>query len=330
MAIKEKVLRTLEARRGEQVSGEKLAETLGVSRAAIHKAVESLRADGLSISAVTGGGYRLALDDDSLTVPAVTSLLKTAAFGRDLLILPTVGSTNTEIKETYTSRPHGFTLLAEAQTGGRGRLGRSFSSPAGTGIYLSVLLHPSFPLAQLSFVTLAAALAVTEAITATAGFEPGIKWVNDILMRGRKLCGILTEAVIEGESGLVSAVIVGVGINLRPNPHWPEEVRKVAGALSDFGRVPRRAALAAAFLNRFEKDYALLEENNTASLLRAYRRRLCCLNRPIIVHSPKGAYPAVCIDLTEEGHLLVRTEDGQTRELHSGEISIRLPKRKPG
>lgn len=143
-------------------------------------------------------------------------------------------------------------------------------------------------------------------------------------MQGRKLNGTLTEAVIEGESGTVSSLIVGIGINLRPNPAWPEEVRRVAGAISDFGPVPRRAALIASVLTHFEQAYSLVEQGREGELVALYRERLCCIGRKITVVSPLEKYEAECVGLDGEGHLLIRTADGAETALSTGEISIRL------
>lgn len=324
MTVKDAVLQALEQARGERLSGGRLAAQLGVSRAAVHKAIGALRSGGLAIDGVPGEGYRLSSEDDSLTTAGVAALLDTDCIGRDLLVVPSLTSTNTVLKERYLDHPHGFVLLAEEQTGGRGRLGRSFASPAGTGVYLSILLHPTLPLAHIQFVTIAAAVAVAEAIEQTAGFPPQIKWVNDVLMNGRKLCGILTEATIEGESGAVSSLVIGIGVNLRPNPAWPDEVRAVAGALSEFGAVPRRAALCAAILSHFERAYTLLEQGRETEVLERYRSRLCCIGREITVISPAAKYEAWCTGLDESGHLLVRDANGQEHTLSTGEISIRL------
>ena len=136
--------------------------------------------------------------------------------------------------------------------------------------------------------------------------------------------GTLTEAVIEGESGTVSSLIVGIGINLRPNPAWPEEVRRVAGAISDFGPVPRRAALIASVLTHFEQAYSLVEQGREGELVALYRERLCCIGRKITVVSPLEKYEAECVGLDGEGHLLIRTADGAETTLSTGEISIRL------
>lgn len=324
MAVKDAVLQALEQARGKRLSGGRLAQHLGVSRAAVHKAIASLRASGMTIDGIPGEGYCLATADDSLSVAGVQALLDTHFIGRDMVVLPSLTSTNTVIKERYLDQPHGFVLLAEEQTGGRGRLGRTFVSPAQTGVYQTILLHPTLPFSHIQLATIAAAVAVAEAIEQTAGFAPQIKWVNDVLYEGRKLAGILTEATIEGESGAVSALLVGIGVNLRPNPAWPDDVRAVAGALSEFGRIPRRAELAAAVLNRFAHAYSLLEQDRAEELLRIYRSRLCCLGKSIRVISPTETYWADCIGLDDNGFLLVRDAAGQTRTLSSGEISIRF------
>lgn len=324
MAVKDAVLQALEQARGARLSGGRLAQQLGVSRAAVHKAIAALREGGMAIDGVPGEGYRLAESDDSLTAAGVQALLHTGCIGRDMVVLPSLTSTNTVIKERYLDRPHGFVLLAEEQTGGRGRLGRTFVSPAQTGVYQTILLHPTLPIGHIQLATIAAAVAVAEAVEQTAGFSPQIKWVNDVLHEGRKLAGILTEATIEGESGAVSALLVGIGVNLRPNPAWPDDVRAVAGALSEFGRVPRRAAMAAAVLDAFERAYTLLEQDRADELLARYRSRLCCLGRPVRVIGPAETYTADCIGLDDNGFLLVCDAAGQTRTLSSGEISIRF------
>lgn len=325
--VKDQVLQALERSRGARMSGAQLARELGVSRAAVWKAIESLRADGLHIDSTQGGGYCLAAADDSLTAAGVSALLRTDRLGRDLVVLPETDSTNSAIKRDYAATRHeGFTLIAERQTAGRGRLGRTFHSDSGTGLYLSVLLRPKIPLEQLNFVTLAAAVAVCRSIEALCGLAPGIKWVNDVLHEGRKLCGILTEASIEGETGCIDYAIVGIGVNLRlDRSALPEDVRIIAGALADFtADVPRRAVLAARLLGELEAVYDSLCAGDTAGLLQAYRSRLCYLDKPIRVLAPGGAYEAVCRGVNDAGNLLVERADGTLDTLQSGEISTRL------
>lgn len=325
MAVKDLVLQELEAHRGAVVSGGTLSERLGVSRTAVWKAVNALREEGLAIESVASEGYRLAVEDDSLTAEGVKALLRTELLGREILVLPEVTSTNTVMKREYAAgKPEGFALLALRQTAGRGRLGRSFASPDG-GIYLTVLLRPALPLGQLHFLTIAAAVAVCRAIEETCGFRPSIKWVNDVLHQGKKLCGILTEASIVGETGGLDYVIVGIGINLHFEREVPPELAAIIGSLSDFcDHVPRRAALAAAVLTHLESLYLPLREGDTAPLIDAYRSLLCCLGKPILVVENGVSAPAVCNGINGQGHLLVTMADGSPRELQTGEISIRL------
>lgn len=324
--VKEEVLRALETHRGARLSGGRLAQELGVSRAAVWKAIETLRAEGLRITSTPGGGYCLETADDSLTAAGLGALLRTQTLGRDVLVLAETGSTNTEMKQEYA--PHkaeGFTLIAEHQTAGRGRLGRSFVSPAGGGLYMSVLLRPKLPLEQLSLLTLSAAVAVCRAVEALCGLEPQIKWVNDILLDGKKLCGILTEASIEGETGLLDYAVVGIGLNLRlDRAALPDEVRAIAGCLADFtDNVPRRAALAAEILGQLETVYQDLCAGQRDAVLDAYRARLCYLGQPIRVLAPGGAYDAVCRGVNDAGNLLIERPDGTRETLQSGEISTR-------
>ena len=187
MTVKELVLKEMETHRGAVVSGGALSERLGVSRTAVWKAISALRADGLAIDSITGEGYRLRADDDSLTADGIQTLLHTRILGREIVVLPEVASTNTVMKQEFAAnRPEGFVLLALRQSAGRGRLGRSFVSPTG-GIYLTVLLRPRITLDKLHFLTIAAAVAVCRAVEDTCGFCPGIKWVNDVLQNGKKL-----------------------------------------------------------------------------------------------------------------------------------------------
>lgn len=318
------VLHALEAQRGNYVNGEALAQSLGVSRAAIWKAIEKLRASGLQIDALSGEGYRLSVTDDTLTTQAVQAGLTTQIYGRKLIVMPQVESTNTLVKQQYAAEPNGFTLIAETQTAGRGRLGRSFISPAGEGLYMSVLLRARIPLAQLHFITLAAAVAVCRAIHDTAGFLPTIKWVNDVWMHDKKLCGILTEASIEGESGLIDYVVLGIGINLRLSRQTlPPTLQDIACSLADFSQqVPRRAVLASSVLNHVESLCSLIEEGNIAPLIAAYRHGLGMLGRRVQVITPRETYDAIAQDIDENGHLLVRLADGTCQTLQAGEIRI--------
>ena len=212
--IREKVLYELEINRGKQISGGMLAKKLGVSRAAIWKAISSLRDEGMNITSVTGGGYCLTNDDDTINEQSIHALRKTKVIGSSLIVLPEVTSTNTILKNEYSHKDEGFTVISTRQTAGKGRMGRSFTSPDG-GVYTSILLKPNMPLENLSFLTILAAVAACITNENCTDLKPQIKWVNDVLFDKKKLCGILTEASIEGETGNIDYVVVGIGINVR-------------------------------------------------------------------------------------------------------------------
>lgn len=324
--VREEVLAALEHARGTVISGEALSQKLHVSRAAIWKAIDRLRADGLQIDAVHGGGYCLVEHDDSLTVAAVQSGLHTQKLGRELVILPTTASTNTMVKREYHNQCHGFTLLSIEQTAGRGRLGRTFCSPDG-GLYMSILLRMSLPLAHISRITLAAAVSVCQAVEHLCGLSLGIKWVNDIFCGSKKLCGILTEASIEGETGAVDSIVLGIGVNLHLDASLPEEIRKIACALDEFcSAPPRRAVLASEILNHLEQNLNLLNADQFVSILSEYRSRLFVLGKTVQVLGDGAPYSAIVDDINFDGHLLVHLPDGSRKTLFSGEISI-LPQK---
>lgn len=320
--VREAVLNALEQSRGKFISGGELAERFGVSRTAIWKVIAKFREEGMQIDTVHGSGYCLRMDDDSVTKPAILRHLQTEQLGRELVVLPSVASTNTLIKQEYYDKPHGFTLVAREQTAGRGRLGRTFCSPDG-GLYFSVLLRLPFSLAHINRITLAASVAVCQAIENLCGIQPGIKWVNDIFMNGKKLCGILTEASVEGESGAVDFVVLGIGLNVRLMNDLPPEIQDIAGALAQYCTPPLRAVLVAEILKQLEKTILLLEDDHFLELLQAYRQRLCMLGQTVQVIGDGQPYFAQAEDIDANGYLIIRREDGTKKALYSGEISIR-------
>ena len=229
---KERVLRALEAREGAHVSGAQLARELGVTRNSVWKAVNALRREGYHIDATTNRGYALSHEDDLLSASGIRRFLPA-----DAPLFPTVrkclDSTNAEaLRRAVDGAPEGTVIVAEEQTAGRGRRGRSFFSPAGTGIYLSILVRPALAAERAHLLTCSAAVAVAEAIEACAGVDASIKWVNDVYCRGKKVAGILTEGSFDLEGGVLQHAVVGIGVNVRP-PHagFPAEIAERAGAV---------------------------------------------------------------------------------------------------
>jgi len=242
-----------------------------------------------------------------------------------LLWFDTVGSTNTEAKAlARQGAPHGTVLVAGHQTGGRGRLGRSFQSPEGKGVYLSVLLRPNCPPDRLMHLTCAAAVAMCDAIFDTAGFRPGIKWTNDLVHDRKKLGGILTELSVSHETGLVEYAVVGVGINCTQQlGDFPPDIRDMASSLSAVsGRAVAPAALAGAMVHRlFRMDAALL--TGREAILERYRRDCITLGQDILLVRGEEKQYGTALDIDPDGGLIVRFPDGSLNTVASGEVSVR-------
>lgn len=324
MGTKEKLLSLFEEQKGTYLSGEEIAERLSVSRTAVWKAVKSLRNEGYEIDAVPNKGYSLSVHTDILSAQGIQKYLNGACCDMELYVLPETGSTNTLLREKANAgAAEGCTIIAGAQTEGRGRMGRSFYSPADTGIYMSILLRPvELTPVQAVGLTTMAAVAACEAIEEVSGRQAQIKWVNDIFMDGKKVSGILTEAALGLESGSLDYVIVGIGINAYPPKEgFPQEIDRIAGAVFPKRQNDGKNHLAAAFLNRFMEYYS---KKQNADYVEKYRERSLVIGKEIRVLSSGGERKALALDVDKECHLLVRYEDGSTERLSSGEISIRF------
>ena len=306
-------------RAGDYVSGAELGTRLGVTRAAVSKAVTALKREGYVIESVPNRGHRLLAEPDKLSREAILEALGEHSWAGSLQFLPLVDSTNTHLKNLAAAgAPAGTWAVADCQTGGRGRLGRRFDSAPGSGIYLSVLLRPACPPGELMTLTAQAAVAVRRAIYAVTGAEAGIKWVNDLVLGERKICGILTELSLEAESGLVSYAVVGVGVNCnRSADSFPPELRGTAGSiLSQTGRRVDRNALAAAMA----RELSVLPGLDWRA---EYRAACVNLNREVQILAP-GRPPrrGKALDVGEDASLLVETEAGP-EHVQSGEVSVR-------
>ena len=320
MRVRDAVLSELMNKRGEFLSGEQLAADLSVSRSAVWKAIGQLRGEGYPIEAATNRGYRLT-GGDVLSREGIRRYLKHPEI--DVHVYSSVGSTNTLLKAwAEDGCAEGTVAAAEEQTSGRGRLGRSFYSPKGTGLYLSILLRPEAKAEAALPITTAAAVAAAEAIESLSGREAQIKWVNDIFLDSKKVCGILTEASVDLETGGLHYAIVGIGINvLRPADGFPEELQDVAGAIFDSCDEPDlRSRLSAELLDRFFDRYRGL---GSEECFEAYRRRCFVLGKRVTVLSGGVAVAdAEVLDLERDYSLRVRYDDGLIATLNSGEVSV--------
>ena len=323
MSVKERLLPLLNDRGKDYLSGEDAARLLGVSRNAVWKAVSSLKKEGYSIEAVTNRGYRLINSGDILS-PAEIEKNLTALKGKlDIEVRETVTSTNALLKEKAAlGAPEGTVLVALSQTAGRGRFTRKFFSPADSGIYMSILLRPHISAESATLITTAAAIAVAEAAEKLSGRKTGIKWVNDVLIEGKKICGILTEASLDIESGALDYAVLGIGLNAyEPTGGFPDEIKNIAGAIFKERNDGLRSRLTAEVLESFFKYYKDISQR---TYLKTYRERCIVLGKQIKVLSSSGARLATALDIDENCRLRVKYASGEESLLSSGEISIKI------
>ena len=321
--MKERILELLNRAAGDYLSGQAISEALGVSRAAVWKAVQALENEGIAIEAVTRRGYRLAEKTDRLSPGNLLPYLM-QNHRESLLCFPTISSTNDYATTlAVPDKSQNYYLAAEEQSGGRGRRGRSFYSPAGQGLYLTGLYFPDVPPGRASRFTAYGAVAVCRAIRDVCGLEADIKWPNDILWQGKKLCGILTEMALEGESGAIQYMICGIGINLGQSPEdFPEEFRELAASLRmATGLMPRRNLLCAALINAMDGAYEAFLQNDPAWLA-DYRSHCATLDREVVLLSGQQKTPAFAEGISEDFGLMVRYEDGRRETVYAGEISL--------
>ena len=320
MGVKDEVLRLLESHRGRAVSGESIADRLAVSRASVWKAVRTLRSEGHKIDAASRRGYRMEPDSDVLSEEGIRSCLAGDSPIRRIVCLASVDSTNTRAKElALAGAPHGTLVVADRQTAGRGRRGRAFHSPAGTGLYMSLVLRPRIELERFQAVTVAAAVAVCRAIEALTDRRPRIKWVNDIFLEGRdgterKICGILTEAVSDVESGTIESVVAGIGLNVSTRDFTPD-LNEIAGSLFPEGTCRNRLAAEIA-----ERLMAYQEQPDDPLLIQAYRERSLLLGRDVRYLRDGRECRGRALDVDAQGCLVLRDEEGRTVVLRSGEV----------
>lgn len=321
MSVKDRVLETLEANRGHYVSGQALARQLQVSRSAVWKAIALLREQGYPIEAGSNRGYCLGADSPVISPQSIARFC--AIPGLRLEVQPEVTSTNNVLRQrAEAGEAEGLALVAVSQTAGRGRRDHSFFSPPDSGLYLSFLLRPELAAKDALSLTTCAAAAVALAIEECAGVQAQIKWVNDVFCRGKKVCGILTEAALDLESGGVQYAIVGIGVNLFPPPGgFPPELPE-AGAV--FPARPQgleaRSQLAGSILNHFFTFYPRLAQ---APFFEDYRKRSLVLGKEVTVLEGGKTRTALALDLEPDFSLRVREADGTLRSLSSGEVRVK-------
>jgi BirA family biotin operon repressor/biotin-[acetyl-CoA-carboxylase] ligase len=324
VSVKVNVLKKLEENRGLFFSGEELAASLTVSRAAVWKAIKQLEEEGYQIEAVPNKGYCLATNNDLVSVEGIRTYLSLENKELDLHVDKVTESTNKDAKlAAINNGKHGEVFVALEQTAGRGRRGRSFISMKGNSIYMSIILKPRMNSSNVVLITTAASVAVHRAIAKVTGKVTQIKWVNDLYYQEKKICGILTEAVTDCESGMIDSIILGIGINFNTKEeNIPDELKGYVGALfqGDSGNITRNE-LIAEIINQVLQLCCNLDD---IGFLTDYRNNSMVLGKEIMVIGNEEPVPAKAVQIIDNGGLLVVYKDGHQEVLCTGEISIRI------
>lgn len=320
--MKTRILQILKETKG-YVSGQELCDGLGISRTAVWKYIKKLKEEGYQIEAVPNKGYHLLTVPDVLTESEIQSRLCTKWAGKKIYCYETIDSTNNAAKNAAEQGSlHGTLFLAEQQSFGKGRRGRSWVSPSGTGIWMTILLRPQLEPSYASMMTLVAAFSMSRAIEEQTGLSAQIKWPNDVVVNGKKVCGILTEMSAEMER--IHYVVIGLGTNVNIE-EFPEEIQDKATSLKiESGREIERVPVICAFLSDFEKDFEnFMENQNLSGLMEQYNKRLVNCGRKVLILDPEGDYTGIAEGIDKNGALIVEKEKGETVKITSGEVSVR-------
>lgn len=320
--MKEEILRLLRSADG-YISGQELCNRFGVSRTAVWKAINQLKEAGYEIEAQQNKGYRLMAAPDLMTEAEIKSLMHTEWLAKEVLYFDTIDSTNTKAQElAEKGYPSGTLVVADKQESGKGRRGRSWVSPSGTGIFMTLMIKPDINPNNASMLTLVAALAVAKAITSVTGEEALIKWPNDIVVNGKKVCGILTE--MNAQFDYINHIVVGIGINVH-NESFPEEISQMASSLmiEAGGKRFHRAQIIAETMSYFEQYYdTFLKTQDLSALVREYDELLVNRNKSVRVLDPKEPFDGKAMGITPKGELIVDTWESR-KLVSSGEVSVR-------
>lgn len=320
--MKAEILRMLRECEG-YVSGQQICEEFGVSRTAVWKVINQLKEDGYQVEAVRNKGYHIVNSPDIITKEELSSLIDTKWAGQTVYYYDETDSTNLRAKQLGDEgAAHGTLVVADCQSAGRGRRGRTWASPRGCSIYMSIMLKPEFSPEKASMLTLVMALSVSEGIKECTGLDVQIKWPNDIVLNGKKLVGILTE--MSTEIDYINHVVIGSGINVNME-EFPEELRSKATSLRlETGHIVKRSPIIAAVMKHFEENYEkFLETQNLQNMLGEYNSLLVNRDKDVRILDPKGEYNAHAVGINENGELVVCREDKTTEVVYAGEVSVR-------
>lgn len=324
MTVREAVLRAIREAQGQWVSGESLSQNLNVTRTTIWKQIKTLYSEGYAIESSPKKGYRLSILPDILSPEEVKGELQTKVFGQEhYFYFKEIDSTNNFAKKLAAEGyPEGTVVIAERQTAGRGRRGRQWQSEPGQGIFMSLILRPVLPVKELSRITLIIAVAIVDTLN-EVGIKSGIKWPNDVLINGRKIAGILTEAVTDMDG--IEYIVTGVGLNVNTlTQDFPEEFRSIATSVQEeAGRLIPRVELLRGLLLQLENRYQQLISGGFSEILEKVRSLSIVIGRDIQIDSVNGITSGRAIDIDNNGFLMVRDAMGNIHHVMSGEILLK-------
>lgn len=323
--MKKEILESLKQNKENFISGEELSNQIGVSRTAIWKHIKQLKEEGYGIESTSRKGYRLIAEPDRLDDKALEIELRHRKLMDKVFHFDSIDSTNNQAKIMASKgAPEGTVILAEEQTSGRGRLGRSWLSPKGTGIWMSIILKPDIEPSEAAKITQIAAAAVTLAVREITDCEAGIKWPNDIIVNGKKICGILTE--MSGELNSVNYMVVGMGMNVNQEPEdFPPDLKDTATSIREcVGKAISRKKMALSILRHFEELYMdFLECKNVGKSVSICKNYSVTLGKEVKIIQKGTELIAQALDITEEGELIIRNNKGEIQKIVSGEVSVR-------
>lgn len=318
--MKEKILKLLMEHKGEFLSGEEISNELGVSRTAIWKHMKSIRESGYNIESITRKGYRLIDLPDILDKEIVKQQLKTKNIGKKIIHFDSIGSTNDYAKQKGREEDDGTIIIAEEQTKGKGRMGRTWHSAKGDGIWMSIILKPNMSPYQAPLLTQIAGASLVKAFK-SLGVDAKIKWPNDIYINDRKICGILTE--MDAEINKINYIVLGIGMNVK-TMEFPEDIKDRASSVQKEGYDLDRIDIIAEFINSFEPMYEkYTNEGDKEEAMKICKEESTLIGKPVYVIRMDKKIRANALDLSEDGNLVVEYEDGRVEEVFSGEVSIR-------
>lgn len=321
--MKEKIIKLLKENKDTFISGEKISDSFGVSRTAIWKYINTIKEEGYEIESVSRKGYKLISSPDILTYEEIEEWLNTYYIGRKIYYYDTISSTNIVAKEMALLEDEGTIVVAECQSSGRGRLGRSWQSPKGKGIWMSIILKPKANPIHVAKVTLIGAAAVNLALK-DIGINSYIKWPNDIVINGKKVCGILTE--MSSELNMINYVIMGIGINVNLNKEdFCKEISKVGTSLKiETEKKINRKKLLAKVLNRFEELYMpFVEKEDISQTIKICRENSALIGKEVRIICGGEERVGKVLNISDDGKLVIKYESGEIENLLSGEVSIR-------